>query len=128
MCTDGGHHTEVPEHWKCLSVLVHAVLLQDFACATCCVSAIGISTTSCMTTASLMAPGLCCVPWNPPVFYDLTWRCTADQSWKVANAPRWDALWKDLMNLTQERALNICIHASYLSLSPVCTELIWLVD
>ena len=68
------------------------------------------------------------LPGNPPVFYNVTWRRTADQNWKVANTPRWDALWKDHMNWTKERVLNICIHASDLSLLRVCTDLTWLIE
>ena len=42
------------------------------------------------------------LPGNSPVFYNITWRRAADQSWKVANTPRWDALWKYLMSSTKE--------------------------
>ena len=45
--------------------------------------------------------------------------------WKVVNTPRWDALWKDLMNSTKKRVLNVSsIHASDLSFLPVTADLV----
>ena len=46
----------------------------------------------------------------------------------MAKTPCWDAPWKDLVNSTKERILNICTHASDLSLLPVCTDLTWLTE
>ena len=44
----------------------------------------------------------------------------------MANTPHWEAAWRGLMNLTNDRVLSICIHASDLSLLPVSAALVWL--
>ena len=41
---------------------------------------------------------------------------------------RWDALWKDLMNVTTERVFNVSTRASDLSLLPVTADLGWLIE
>ena len=71
---------------------------------------------------------LCCLAWESAYVLQITWKGTADRSWKMANNPCWDALWKDLTNSTNQRFLNICIHGSDLSLLLVIADRVWLIE
>ena len=63
---------------------------------------------------------------DPPVFYNVTWRRTADRGWKVGNTPRWDALWKNLTSSTKEtketkeRVQKVCVHVRSVTLACDC--------
>ena len=56
---------------------------------------------------------------KPPVFHNI--------AWKITNTPRWEGLWKDLVN-GGHRVLHVCMHVSDLSILPVAGNLIWLIE
>ena len=63
-------------------------------CATCCVSECATAIAWCMTSGMIFGVWSLQCYLGPPVVYNITWKRTPDNSWKVVKSPRCEGLWK----------------------------------